>query len=77
MNIQTLNSINYYVRTLLENNIFIVLGYATEVYNDVLQQIKYYVQSKTYCLQDYMNPSILPTLNELYDNYKKNEANVL
>lgn len=54
-------------------NIFLVLKYAVEVYSDILCQIDYFLASKIYCLQDYMNPSNIPILFSLYNNFYNNQ----
>jgi hypothetical protein len=54
-------------------NILYIIKYAIEVYNDILLQIQYYLDSKTYCLKDYMYPSNIPILFSLYNNFYKNQ----
>jgi len=54
-------------------NILTILKYAVDVYQQILIQIEYYLQSKTYCLFDYMLPNNIPILFSLYNNYYNNQ----
>ena len=50
-----------------------ILKYASEVYEDVLVQINYFLTCKQYCNKDYMNINNLPILFVLYNNFYKNQ----
>lgn len=46
---------------------------AKEVYQDIIMQIQYYIKNEYYCKKDYMNISIIPELNTLYNNFYNNQ----
>jgi hypothetical protein len=72
-----LNSINAeYVNMGTNNtniNIYIILNYAFEVYQDIITQIQYYMENKMYCLKDYMLPENIPILFSFYNNFYDNQ----
>jgi len=50
-----------------------IVGYALEVYQDILVQINYFLTCKQYCNRDYMNINNIPILFALYNNFYKNQ----
>ena len=52
-----------------------IIKYFKQVFNDVAQQIYYILNSKNYCLKDYMLPENIPLINEKYQNYVVNYNN--
>jgi hypothetical protein len=68
----TINT-NNIVATASSNNIYVVLDYAIEVYQDILMEIQYYIGNINYCKKDYMLKSNIPYLLELYKNYYNNQ----
>ena len=62
---------------LLVSNIFNILDIALEVYNNVLEQISYILQKKTFIYPKYENPSYLLECINLYYNYTQNETYLL
>lgn len=58
------NKVNY--------TIVLVIKYAKEVFNDVYQQIFFFLTSKKYCLKSYMEVSIIPEVLDKYNNYVTN-----
>jgi hypothetical protein len=53
-------------------NIVLVIKYAKEVFNDVFNQIFFFLTVKNYCLKPYMNKSLIPEVMEKYNNYVEN-----
>jgi hypothetical protein len=58
------------------NNIYVILDYVLEVYQDILMEIQYYMGNIKYCKKDYMLKSNIPYLLELYKNYYNNQIYV-
>ena len=58
------------------NNIFTILNFASEVFEDILIQIQFFIQSKEYCPKYYMSIDNIPTLVEYYKNYYNNQVYV-
>ena len=58
-------------------NIFKIIEIALEVYNNVLEQISYILQKKTFIYYEYENPIILFQCINLYYNYTQNETYLL
>ena len=56
-----------------KNNLFIVLKYTLEVFQDILLQIQYYIQGIYYCEKEYMKISNIPTLINLYKKFYENQ----
>lgn len=54
--------------------IFTILEYAQEVYQDVLLELSYFMNSKEYCKKDYMNISNIPELTSMYNVFYKNQV---
>lgn len=54
--------------------IYIILYYAEEVYQDVLLEISYFMNSKEYCKKDYMNINNIPELISMYNIFYKNQV---
>jgi hypothetical protein len=52
--------------------IVLVIKYAKEVFNDVYNQIFFFLTSKKYCDKPYMNISLIPEVLEKYNNYIEN-----
>ena len=76
-NFNVFNSMDYihtnnYV-ILSKSNIFLILNYALEVYQDVLQQIQYFIEGEEYCRKDYMDIKNIPILLKMYKNFYKNQ----
>ena len=61
---------------IIANDIFVVLKYALEVYNDVIEEINYFMLSKLYCLKTYMRAYNIPKIEQLYSNYVINQTNI-
>lgn len=59
---------------LINNNIFTILNAANQVFEDVLNEIDYYICSKKYCKKKYMNRNNIPELLKIYNNYYKNQV---
>ena len=57
------NKINY--------SIVLVIKYAKEVFNDIYQQIFFFLTSKNYCLKPYMEVSLIPEILDKYNNTKE------
>jgi len=72
-NIEILNEYNNDDSNINNVNILTILKYAVDVYQQILIQIEYYLESKTYCLLDYMLSSNVPILFSLYNNYYNNQ----
>lgn len=62
---------------LYSQNIYTVLNYAMEVYQDILLQIQTFIEGGIYCKKDYMNISNIPLLTKLYYNFYNNQLYVL
>jgi hypothetical protein len=58
---------------IISNDIFIILNIAIQVYNDILQEINYFMLSKHYCSKSYMDLKNIPKLQRLFKNYVKNQ----
>lgn len=56
------------------NSIFNILNIAYEVYQDVLLQIQYFIENKTYCEKSYMSIANIPLLIKLWKNYYNNQV---
>ena len=54
-------------------SINIILKYVSEVYEDILLQINYFLTCKQYCPKDYMNINNVPILFVLYNSFYKNQ----
>lgn len=54
---------------ILNNSIYQIISYATQVYTDTLEQIEYFFLNKEYCLKPYMQSSNIPKLLQYYNNY--------
>jgi len=61
---------------ILNNSIYQIISYATQVYTDTLEQIEYFFLSKSYCLKTYMQPSNIPKLLQYYNNYVNIQTNI-
>ena len=61
----------------ISNDIFVILNIALSVYEDILIQIEYFLQSKVYCPQKYMFPGNIPKLQKLYSNYVRNHNTIV
>jgi hypothetical protein len=59
---------------LINNNIFTILNAANQVFEDVLNEIDYYISGKKYCKKKYMNRNNIPELLKIYNNYYKNQV---
>ncbi len=70
----TNTNINYNeILLVFKSNIFKVLGYALEVYQDILSMYDYLYKGYSYCQKDYMNVKNLPYLMKLYNNFYNNQ----
>ena len=54
-------------------SIFTVLEYASEVYEDICQEIKFFFENKIYCKKSYMYTYNIPVLLKIYKNYYNNQ----
>lgn len=54
-------------------NIYTLLNYVLDVYNDVLLEIQSYQDGTTYCKKPYMNNTNIPILLKLYNIFYKNQ----
>ena len=63
--------------TFIENSIYGILKYASQVYEDVILEIQSYMLSKKYCRKDYMNVDILPSLFDMYSNFYANQIKTI
>jgi hypothetical protein len=73
-NFNNYNDINYNeILLVYKSNIFKILDYAQEVYEDILSMYDYMVRGKEYCQKDYMSVKNLPYLNSLYNNFYNNQ----
>ena len=61
---------------IISNDIFVILKYALEVYQDVINQINYFMLSKFYCTKAYMRSSNIPKIQKLFNNYVNNQTKV-
>lgn len=59
------------------NSIFKILNYASNVYNDILLKINYYISNLDYCEQDYMNENNISKVTNIYNNFYKNQLETL
>ncbi len=57
-----------------KSNIYVILQYALEVYNDILIEFDYYIRDASYCKKDYMNINNIPILVKLYQIYYNNQV---
>jgi len=57
-----------------KNNIYTLLGYANDVYNEILKEIDSLLTYKTYNYPEYTNFETLVQCKDLYCNYVSNEA---
>jgi hypothetical protein len=53
-------------------NIILVIKYFKDVFNDIYQQIFFFLTSKNYCLKSYMDKTLIPKVLEKYNNYVEN-----
>ena len=60
-------------KLVIYNSFSTISTIAKEVYQDIIMQIQYYIKDEYYCRKDYMNVSILPELNTLYNNFYNNQ----
>jgi hypothetical protein len=60
---------NFFYKT-----IYLILNYAEEVYQDVLLEMGYFMNSKEYCKKDYMYINNIPELISIYNNFYKNQV---
>jgi hypothetical protein len=58
---------------IFKSNIFIILKYAIEVYQDILNMYGCNLRNTYYCEPDYMNLKNIPILVELYNNFYNNQ----
>jgi hypothetical protein len=58
---------------LQQNTIFTILNIVTEVFQDIVDEIKYFFENKVYCKKTYMFSYNIPTLIKIYKNYYKNQ----
>jgi hypothetical protein len=56
-----------------KSNIYVILEYALEVYQDIVQKFNYLIRDVEYCDKDYMNIKNIPILVKLYNIYYKNQ----
>ena len=61
------------VIVLQKYSIFTVLEYASEVYEDICQEIKFFFENKIYCKKSYMYTYNIPVLLKIYKNYYNNQ----
>ena len=54
-------------------NIFYIIDYALEVYEDILLDYQYYLTNGVYCPKEYMNTINIKYLTQLYSIYYKNQ----
>jgi len=59
---------------LLKNNIYSIINIVNEVYEDVTNEIDYFLSNKIYCQKNYMNLNNIPELLKIYNNYYKNQV---
>ena len=68
------NILNYNdILVVYKYSINMILKYVSEVYEDILLQINYFLTCKQYCSKDYMNINNVPILFSLYNNFYKNQ----
>jgi hypothetical protein len=59
---------------ILQNySIYTVLDIVNQVFEDIIEEIKYYFQNKVYCKKEYMNTYNIPILLKIYKNYYNNQ----
>ena len=63
--------------TLFSQNIYKVLEYVLEVYQDILLEIQIFISGGIYCKKDYMNINNIPIILELYENFYNNQIYIL
>jgi hypothetical protein len=67
---------NLIIENNIKYNIVLIIKYAKEVFNDVYNQIFFFLTSKNYCLKSYMEPSLIPEVLDKYNNYIINLTNI-
>lgn len=70
-------STNLVTKLLIYNSFSTILTFAKEVFEDIYMQIQYFIKGDYYCKKDYMNLSILPELNTLYNNFYNNQLKTI
>ena len=60
-----------------KNNIYVIIQYALEVYQDMLEIIQFNLANKFYCKKEYMNLKYIPLLFKLYDNFNTNQQKTI
>ena len=73
MNINT-TALPNNTKFLLKNNIYSIINIVNEVYEDVTNEIDYFLSNKIYCQKNYMNLNNIPELLKIYNNYYKNQV---
>lgn len=68
-----IDNLNTSINFARNNNIFILIQYALEVKNYILNVISYNLNKKTYKVVEYAKPSYLVLTKKLYCNYASNE----
>ena len=55
------------------NDIFTILNYTKDIFEDILLEIQYFLSDGLYCRKDYMLESNLPELFQLYNKFYNNQ----
>lgn len=63
---------NLIIANKVDYSIVLVIKYAKQVFNDIYQQIFFFLTSKKYCLKSYMEVSLIPEILDKYNNYVTN-----
>ena len=72
-NVVTNVDINVLTDTALLNNLNRVLNISYEVYQDIITELQYNIESLQYCKKSYMDKSNVPLIIELYKNFYNNQ----